>query len=278
MKTNFHTHTFRCKHATGDAIDYAWAAFQQGSRVLGISDHAPLPDNRWPEARMAFHQLDAYDAAISSAQQRLPEMQVLKGMECEYDVSYHAYYQDELLGERHYDYLIGAGHYTPLNGHWLNSFVDLDTPAALAAYARYLGEMMDTALFDFIAHPDIFGCSHDTWSADVAACSRDILEAAEATQTPLEINGNGFRKPHRSSGNRRPYPYPWRPFWEMAADFDIQVICNADAHHPEHVLANIEDAQQLAEALQLDVIYTLTKGMKHAHKSQNTPAERRRTP
>ncbi len=257
MTPNFHTHTFRCQHATGDALDYAEAAFRQGSRVLGISDHVALPDNRWPEVRMSFDQLDEYEAAIETAQQQFPDMQILKGMECEYDAVYHRYYQDELLGQRGFHYLIGAGHYTPLNGTWLNSFSDLDTASALSAYGHYLANMMETGLFAFIAHPDIFGCSHETWNDDLTACSRDILEAAEKTRTPLEINGNGFRKAHRSPSKTRPNPYPWRPFWEMASEYDIQVICNADAHHPHQVTANINDALALAKDLNLNVIQTV---------------------
>lgn len=263
LSTSYHTHTFRCKHATGDVVDYAHAAYRQGSRELGISDHAPLPDHRWPEARMSMDQLDAYDQAIELARKRLPQMSILKGMECEYDAQYHAYFEDELLGERNYDYLIGAGHYTPLNGKWINSFDTLNTSGALVAYSRYLALSMESGIFAFIAHPDIFGCSNPSWNADLEACSRDILETAEATRTPLEINGNGFRKRPVLTRHGKRNPYPWRPFWEMARDYRIQVICNADAHHPEQVLANMEDAQKLAEALHLNIVRSLAKSAKN---------------
>lgn len=257
MTPNFHTHTYRCKHATGDVIDYARAAYGQGSRELGISDHVALPDNRWPETRMSFDQLYEYEQAIESAKTLLPKMTIHKGMECEYDVAYHAYYEDELLGERGYDYLIGAGHYTPLGGKWLNSFEQLNTPEALVAYGNYLMLSMETGLFAFIAHPDIFGCSNDRWTEDLQACAHDILQAAETTATPLEINGNGFRKSKISATEDPRNPYPWQPFWEMAADYKVQVICNADAHHPEQVLANMEDGERLAEKLGLDVVHTI---------------------
>mgnify|MGYP000072482774 CR=1 FL=1 len=253
--TSFHTHTFRCKHATGDVIDYARKAFEAGSPRLGISDHVALPDDRWPEARMAFSELDNYERAIESAQQALPNLQILKGMECEYAPEYHNYFKDELLGERAYDYLIGAGHYTPLNdGTWINSFESLNTASALKAYSTYLAQTMESGLFAFIAHPDLFGCSNTRWSADLAACSRDILQAAEATKTPLEINGYGFRKPPIQSEEGLRPRYPWRPFWEIAANYDIQVICNADAHRPQDVLANIKDAEDLANAFKLEII------------------------
>ncbi len=255
---NFHTHTYRCKHATGDVLDFAQAAYNQGSLALGISDHVAWPDNRWPEVRMPFDQLDEYEQAVDAARTALPQMDIFKGMECEYDAVYHSYLQDELLGERQFDYLIGAAHYTPLNGEWLNSFEALNTPETLSAYSAYLVNMMETGLFAFIAHPDLFGCSNDRWTPDLEACTRDILEAAEATGTPLEINGNGFRKSWRSTpeGGERAR-YPWRPFWEMAANYRIQVICNADAHHPEHVLSNMADGRRLAESLNLEVISTL---------------------
>lgn len=259
VATNFHTHTFRCKHATGDVIDYAEAAFRQGSRILGISDHAALPDDRWPEARMSFNQLGEYEQAIEDARKQMPQMQILKGMECEYDAVYHAYFKDELLGERKYDYLIGAGHYVPLNGTWINAFESLNTPGALAAYSQYLVKMMETELFAFIAHPDLFGCSNEHWNSDLAACSRDILEAAEATGTPLEINGNGFRKPRMLTSEGERLRYPWRPFWEMASNYRVQVICNADAHRPQDVLANMDDGRKLAETLKLEVVHTLKK-------------------
>jgi len=252
--TNFHTHTYRCNHATGEVIDYAEAAFKQGAQALGISDHVALPDNRWPEVRMPFDQLDDYEAAIESARTQMPQMKIYKGMECEYDTVYHNYFQDELLGERAYDYLIGAAHYAPLNGKWLFAFEKLNTTAALLAYGKYLGMMMETGLFAFIAHPDVFGCSNDVWHSDLTACSRDILRAAEATQTPLEINGNGFRKTLKSTKEGSRHPYPWHPFWELAADYKIKVICTSDAHRPEHVLANIDDGLAFAKTYHLETI------------------------
>ncbi len=252
--TNFHTHTYRCNHATGEVIDYARAAFNQGSNALGISDHAALPDNRWPEVRMPFDQLNDYEAAIESARNLMPQMKIYKGMECEYDAVYHNYFQDELLGERAYDYLIGAAHYAPLNGKWLFAFDKLGNAEALVAYGKYLAQMMETGLFAFIAHPDVFGCSNETWNSDLAACSRDILAAAEATKTPLEINGNGFRKTLKFTKEGKRHPYPWPPVWEMAADYRIKVICTSDAHHPRDVLANIDEGLAFAKTLHLETI------------------------
>lgn len=252
--SNFHTHTYRCKHATGDVIDYAREAFALGGHVLGITDHVALPDNRWPDVRMAFAELDSYERAIETARVAMPQMTILKGMECEYAKQYHHYFQDELLGKRQYDYLIGACHYIPMNGEWRDAFEELNTPAALVAYTNYLIKMMATGLFAFIAHPDLFGYSNEHWNADLEICSRDIIQAAEATKTPLEINGNGFRKTPKFTSAKKRAAYPWEPFWELATDYNIQVICNSDAHHPKQVFANINDTRHIANVYHLDII------------------------
>ncbi len=250
--TNYHTHTYRCKHASGDVEDYARAAHEGGATVLGMSDHTALPDDQWPDVRMSYAELDDYEQAIADAQAAVPELRILKGMECEYTKEYHAFYQDELREQRQFDYLIGAAHYTPWNGEWLNSFGEIGSPSTLRAYTDYLCHTMATGLFDFIAHPDVFGACQDTWNEDVEACSRAILQAAADTQTPLEINGNGLRKAPKLTTDGFRQPYPWRPFWELATEYPIQVVCNSDAHHPHHVLASIDIASQWAAELNLE--------------------------
>mgnify|MGYP001233024644 FL=1 len=81
---NFHTHTFRCKHAKGDVADYCEMAIARGMKTLGISDHSALPDDRWLAARMHYVDLAEYTAAIDKAREQYPELRVVKGMECEY--------------------------------------------------------------------------------------------------------------------------------------------------------------------------------------------------
>ncbi|MDR3200323.1 MAG: PHP domain-containing protein, partial [Spirochaetales bacterium] len=107
---NFHTHTFRCGHAKGDAPDYAVAARDAGLTVLGISDHTPLPDGWTPEIRMDMQELEGYLAAIRQAAQT-PGINVIAGMECDIAKRYFKFYRDELLAPHRCRYLIGALHY-----------------------------------------------------------------------------------------------------------------------------------------------------------------------
>ena len=102
---NYHTHTFRCNHAEGDVTDYAREAVKQGLVVLGMTDHTPLPDERWPGMRLAMSELPDYLGAIEAAQAQYPELRILKGWKW-WAEEYHTFYGEELLGRYELDYLI----------------------------------------------------------------------------------------------------------------------------------------------------------------------------
>ena len=254
---NYHTHTYLCKHAEGDASAYAEEAARQKIEILGFSDHTPLPDNRWPEVRMAMADLDSYERQIDEARRRVPGLKILKGLECEWDSDYLGFYHDEILDRRQFDFLIGAVHFFKYQGSWYE-LKQLRTAAHLRAYTDLLIRTMESGLFAFIAHPDGFGSGYDRWDAETSACSRDILSAAAELDIPLEINGYGFRKSLKptSTGPRRRYPL--NSFWELASSYPVKVICNSDAHRPEDAGASIDSARELASRFNLDIIEKLT--------------------
>ena len=248
---NYHTHTYRCKHATDDVMDYCHAAVEQGLQVLGVSDHTALPHDRWPNIRMPFSELPHYCAAIDKAINSFSELKILKVAECEYATEYHSFFEDTLLGEYQFDYLIGAAHYFPLNGQWVGSYGGADSAEGLRAYADYFIQSMESGLFAFMAHPDLFGNCYHRWDSNTISASRDIFTAAAALQVPLEINGYGLRKPKIKTEDGTRCMYPWLPFWELAREYDIKVIANSDAHRPQDVSSNIAEATQIGQNLGL---------------------------
>jgi histidinol-phosphatase (PHP family) len=249
--TNLHTHTFRCQHASGDASDYARVAAKAGMSVLGMSDHTPLPDGRWPDMRMALSELDEYEAAIALARSEFPQLRILIGLECEFALEYEAFYRDEILGRRGYDYLIAGCHYTPLGGDWIPSFGGLDSARTLRAYADYTIRSMASELFAFVTHPDLIGCSHQAWTTDTAACARDICQAAATLGVPLEINSYGVRKPWMNTSTGPRPAYPWLPFWETAADMGVSVVLSSDAHRPIDTAAGYQEVSAIRDLFKL---------------------------
>ncbi len=253
MRVNHHTHTFRCKHASGDVADYCVAAQTQGLDVLGFSDHTPLPDNFWPSVRMDMMELPAYNHALVLAQQAFPSLRVLKGMECEYDTQYTAFYREVLLDEYKFDYLAGGIHFFRYQGQRLDTFSQVTTPAHLRAYVDFFIAAMQSGLFSFMAHPDAFARNCTSWNPEIAACVVDLCTAAAELKVPLEINGYGLRKPPILSQEGYRPMYPWRPFWEIAAQMGVTAVVNSDAHRPQDVAANLDDGLALANELGIPV-------------------------
>lgn len=254
MRGNYHTHTYRCKHASGEVKDYAKAAVEAGLSILAITDHTPLPDNKWLNMRMDISELEHYCAAIDVAQACFPQLVLLKGMECEYSKAYHAFFAEELLQIRTFDFLSASAHYFPCHGGWESGWDRITGKDELAAYAEYLVTMIKTGLFDYVAHPDMFGSSYPSWDEEAAACSRYILEAAEACRVALEINSYGFRKGMARTRDGLRFMYPWEPFWELASRYDIPVTVNSDAHSPSDIVGKVEEASQIAARYGLKII------------------------
>jgi len=257
---NYHTHTFRCKHASGDVADYVREAKKAGIQELGFSDHVPFPDGRWPTSRMYLSELPSYLDAIKVAQkaegliaEASGRISILSGLECEWVPEYDAWLREELLGACELDYLACGTHYSLRNGAWEDVW-DLDSVGGLWAYSAQVERSLASGLFAFIAHPDLFCAGYLDWDDDAIACARDVLSAAVATSTPVEINGYGMRKPriHGTSGPR--WPYPRWEFWELAKDYDLDVIVNSDAHRAIDVGASLETGRSLAADCGLRVV------------------------
>ena len=249
---NYHTHTFRCGHASGDVDDYCVAAKEHELQVLGMSDHTALPDNRWPRVRMDFSELDDYLGAIDRAREEHPELVILKGVESEFAPAYREYLRDELLGERELDYMVGGTHYFPCGDEWLGAYGGTDTIRGLRGYTDHLIDSMRTGLFAFMAHPDLFGNAYMQWDENTTSASHDICAAAAECGVPLEINGYGLRKRKVRTRDGERAMYPWLPFWEIAAEHQVSVVVNSDAHRPQDVAAGLKDAASIATQFNLE--------------------------
>jgi histidinol-phosphatase (PHP family) len=251
MLKDYHNHTFRCKHAVGDVEDYCRVAVRKGLAVLGMSDHTPFPEDKWIDVRMYYSELEGYIEAIDRARSLFPKLKILKALECEYSKEFHRFFKDELLGKYGLDYLITSAHYFPLDGEWVPVWEGANTDRGLKAYAEYVVQAMSSGIFAFSAHPDMFGISCEKWSDNVTACSRYILEAAEALKMPLEINAYGFRKPKITTTEGVRPQYPLQRFWELASEYDVTVLVNSDSHSPEDILGKTHECHRIAEKYKL---------------------------
>ena len=244
--SNYHTHTFLCHHASGEPIDYVKQAELDGCTELGFSDHCPYPENFndvWQEVRMSVSDIPHYVEMVQKAK-GVASFPVHWGFECEWDAEYESWYRDELKGKYGAEYLV-------LGSHWVRSGdshlgTNRITLAELHSYTDQTICGMKSGLFAFLAHPDLFMSKYKEWNSEVQSCFKAILDAAVALDIPLEINGLGCsRTPNETSRGMR-FQYPYVEFWEMAAETDVRVICNSDAHDPHDVIMNAWKARDFA--------------------------------
>ena len=257
---NYHTHTYRCRHATGDVADYVAAAAAAGLSELGFSDHCPYPDGRWPETRMPMSELPGYLEALAAAKAAAAadpaSPRIHAGLECEWAPEYISFFRDEFLGNCRLDYLVAGIHCFLDKGEWRDTY-RLSKPSELIGFAETSCGAMESGLFSFLAHPDVFCYNWMPWDENAVACARDILTTSARTGVPLEINGYGFRKAGVPAPGGRRRPYPHEEFWRLAAEYDVTCIVNSDAHRPVDTAANLEDGREIARKFGLRLIGTL---------------------
>lgn len=259
ITSNYHTHTYRCHHAEGDCTDYILEAKRAGLRTLGFSEHIPLPNDRWGHVHMDREQLPEYVDTVRKLQLQHNDLAVLLGGECEFVREHASFYKDVLLGEYDFDYLLGAPHWIPCDGEWIG-FTHLENAHHLDCFASYCIDVIESGLFRYIAHPDVFMAGYGKWDANAASCASDIIDAAVCNQIPLELNANGLRKSAvKSIDEIDNAAYPNRSFWQMVSEKGAAVIIGSDAHAPSLLVDSIDICEELAQRLSLNLIDSLLK-------------------
>lgn len=229
MTVNLHTHTARCGHATGGDREYVENAVKGGLTHLGFSDHMPFvfPDGKESSFRIPMNRAADYVESLQSLREEYRgKIQIHIGFEMEY---YPLYFQEmlRLANDLGAEYLLLAQHY--VKNEWPNGSNHMvyrnSSEEELILYADTILEAMDTGVFTYLAHPDLFFFTGEN-TALYDRQMRRICQGAAARNFPLEINLLGIRD-HRH--------YPNHHFWEIAAEEGCQVVFGCDAHEAQIV-------------------------------------------
>lgn len=250
MKTNYHTHTPRCMHASGSEREYARRAVEAGYSELGFADHCPWNYGRnfVSDMRMEPGELKDYARAVRAVQAEYQgKLKIHLGLECEYFPARMGWLMEQKERYR-LDYLILGNHF------------DTDEPTGMyfgacrgsqdiRRYVKMTLEGMETGYFAYLAHPDLFLRLIRGFDREAADASRTICRAAKQLNLPLEYNLNGLFYCKGFSGAG--LGYPCRAFWEIAAQEGVSAVIGVDAHSPD-LLSNgalYDEAAQTLEEL-----------------------------
>jgi len=231
IENNYHTHTYRCKHASGSDEDYVKAAIKAGFKTLGFADHTPWNFNSSfvSTMRMEPKELPGYIQSIRRLQKKYKnQINIKLGLECELYTRYLDWLK-EIVKEYQVEYLIFGNHFYETEEHYPYFGSNCDSQEYFDLYVESTIKAMESDLFSYIAHPDLFMRSFNSFNKSCVEATRKICKAANKHQIPLEYN-IGYMK-HNEQHNIKSFPCD--EFWQIAADEKCITIIGYDAHTPE---------------------------------------------
>jgi histidinol-phosphatase (PHP family) len=230
-------------HARGTEEEYVRRAIGAGFSVLGFADHTPWPYTSGfvSDMRMRWDQFPGYlETVLALREKYAGQIAIPVGLECEAFPAWFGWLRD--LKAQCLDYVLLGNHYdgTDEGDHSVLSdrggfyFGRCSRAEHVIRYAERTIAGMETGIYDYVAHPDLFCHVYASFDAECAAASRDICQAAVALDIPLEYNLLGIQY-HARVQEWDKLGYPCGQFWEIAAQYPVKAIIGFDAHAPEHL-------------------------------------------
>ena len=249
MIANYHTHTPRCKHASGSEREFVEKAIELGFEELGFADHAPmplpdgLPRNSFigvTEMRMELEETEDYvNTLLDLRKEYERDIKIHIGFEVEY---YSTCFDKFLkfISDYPIDYLILGQHFGEVEDDPLTYYgAQTSSEARLASYVDHVIKGIESDKITYVAHPDL-----PAYRGDINVYERQmsrLIRSANEHRVPLELNLFGlFELRH----------YPNLAFWQIASDIGCDVVFGTDAHSPDMLLkpTALKYAEKLVES------------------------------
>ena len=248
MLANYHTHTRRCQHASGEDREYVEAAIQAGLKILGFADHCPwvYPDKSFVSGiRMAPKEVDGYFHSLESLKKEYEkDIKIYIGFETEHCPDMIPA-QEELLQAYPVDYMLCGQHFLKAEYESFYAGRPHGDENFLKAYVDTAIAGMKSGRYLYMAHPDLVNFTGD--DAVYRQHLRRLGKVVNEENVPVEINLLGLW-----TGRR----YPSARFLELAKEVGNTAIIGVDAHAPEQLLNQeaSERALALSSKYQLSVV------------------------
>ena len=246
MLADYHTHHYRCGHATGQMDDYVEAAIDAGIEEIGLSDHSPIyhfegDAHPRPLGAMAQAELPAYIDDLQRVRARFADsISIRLGVESDYVLGWDAHYRQ--LWQRYpLDYVIGSVHWLK---HW--SIFDPVLPSkqdAAQVYAEYLHTTQAAArsgAYDIIGHLDCLKTAGHILDPTITPLLEATVRVLAESGVAIELNTSGWRKPINEC-------YPRAELLACCFHYGVPITLGSDAHMPGDVAYRFGDAIQLLQ-------------------------------
>ncbi len=256
MLTDYHVH-LRSDELTASAEEhftaanaerYRQAAGERGIAELGVSEHIYRFSRALEIWRHPFWVQNARDD-LDGYREFVREQTDLKlGIEADF-VPGREDRTASLLDGYDFDYVLGSIHFLRDDAVDMEDFSvwrsGRSSEAIWRAYFETLARAARSGLFDILAHPDlvkVWGAERPRPEGDLRRYYEPAIEAIAETRIAVELSTAGLRKRVREL-------YPAEAFLRQCVVAGAPVALSSDAHRPEDVGADYEQALALLERL-----------------------------
>ena len=258
MLVDYHTHHYRCGHATGQMDDYVEAALAANLSEIGLSDHSPiyhLGDDPHPRPATAMSQaeLPHYIQEMQHVRDRyLHRITVRLGVESDYVLGWDEHYR-RLWQQYPLDYVIASVHWL---GQW--SIFSDDLPPGRTAtdvYEEYLRTTQAAArsgAYDIIGHLDCLKTRGYIPTMAITPLLEETVRVLAASNVAIDLNTSGWRKEIKDC-------YPRAELLACCCHYGVPVTLGSDAHSPTDVGYRFADTVGLLQEVGYREIATFSQ-------------------
>lgn len=238
---DYHIHTQASPDGKGSMQEYVKKARKKKIDEIGFSDHILL-EHLKGRSDFLVRTMPVYVQDFLRFREK-SEIPIKLGAEVDF-------FPDEVertrkfIQKHPFDYVIGSVHTID---NWT-----IDEPSAKEEYSkrdpfqtyeeyfRLVRKLCKCRLFDILGHPDlikIFGTRPDR---DFTQIYEETAAAIAGSNMCVEINPKGLIRPCREI-------YPNARFLRILHDYDVPITLGSDAHEPNDVGLNLDEAVKLAK-------------------------------
>jgi histidinol-phosphatase (PHP family) len=245
-------------HTPANVERYRAVADERGIAELGVSEHVYRFAQALEIWRHPFWEIYAHDDLDEYCAFVREHTDLRLGIEADF-VPGAEDRTANLLQARDFDYVVGSVHFMRGGAVDMDDYSVWDSGSSVEEiwlrYFQTVGEAARSGLFDIAAHPDLVkywsharppasGLSAGPPTAgrrpegDLRRYYEPAVEGIAEGGIAVEVSTAGLRKPAGEI-------YPARGFLEMCVDAGVPVALSSDAHRPEDVGADYDQALEL---------------------------------
>ena len=248
QKNIFHIHNNCCHHSSNTLDNIVHYSLSHGYKKLYFTEHCYCNvDCVLQKRRPTTNEIKNLKSLINIYNKKYAKkLHIYFGYEIEFNKQNQWYYE-QLVRDPYADFLI-------FGNHFYGDIFKMEYPFPLVMnctkninnlleYKMNQIAAMESGLFSWIAHPDIFLNSYKKWDKKAQELSTCIIQCAKRNKSILGFNVN-FPSPFNS---KKKWHYPVKQFWNLVSKTNVKVLIESDSHDIHTIKQNwLNNAYKLA--------------------------------